>query len=129
MAEILLNGKPFPLRPEPPKHGRIMQLMRVEKRGDEADKVAAFLDFLESMLADDVDPAEFDAAICQMDADEISSALKEAAESYRVDPTSAGQTSSPPSGGGSSTGEATSRVVSFSKGTVEVQETAVSSTA
>ena len=128
MAEILLNGKPFLLRPEAPKHGRIMQLMRVEKRGDEADKVTAFLDFLESMLDESVDAGEFDAAICEMDADEIAEALKKAAESYQADPTSAGQESSSPSGGGSPTGAPTSRVVSFSKGTVEVQETPASLT-
>lgn len=106
-----------------------MQLMRVEKRGTEADKATAFLDFLEAMLADDADHRAFEDAICEMDSDEIATALKQAAESYKVDPTSAGRVSSSPSGGGSPTGERTSRVVSFSRGTVEVEEMPASSTA
>lgn len=129
MAEVVLNGQSFPLRPEPPKHGRIMQLMRVEKRGTDGDKATAFLDFLEAMLADDVDQNAFEDAIVEMDADEIAEALKQAAESYKVDPTSAGQVSSSPSGGGSPTGRPTSKVVNFSKGTVEVEEMPESSTA
>ncbi len=129
MAEVELNGVTFPLRPDPPKHGRIMQLMRVEKRGSDADKATAFLDFLEAMLADDADLQAFEDAIVEMDSDEIAEALKQAAESYKVDPTSAGPVSSSPSGGGSPTGAPTSRVVSLERGTVEVQETPVSSTA
>lgn len=128
MAEIELNGQTFELKPEPPKMGRIMQMMRVEKRGSDVDRASAYLDFLDAMLADDVDRVAFEDAICEMDAAEIGEALKEAAESYRQDPTSAGPTSSSPSGGGSSTGERTSRVVSFSKGTVEVSESPASST-
>lgn len=123
MAEVILNGVAFPLRPDPPKHGRIMQLMRVEKRGTDGDKATAFLDFLEAMLADDVDHVAFEDAICEMDSDEIAEALKQAAESYKVDPTSAGQESSSRSGGGSPTGTPMSKVVNFSKGTVEVQRT------
>lgn len=128
MAEVILNGQSFPLREEPPKHGRIMQLMRVEKRGTDGDKATAYLDFLEAMLAEDVDQDAFEDAIVEMDSDEIAAALKEAAESYKVDPTSAGPESSSPSGGGSPTGKPTSKVVNFSKGTVEVQPMPESST-
>jgi hypothetical protein len=128
MAHVTLNGSPFELKPDPPKFGRILQMMRVEKRGTEVDRATAYLDFLDAMLADDVDRSEFEAAICEMDADEIGAALKEAAETYRADPTSAGRTSSRLSAGGPSTGAATSRVVSFSKGTVETVPEPVSST-
>lgn len=121
MAEVILNGQSFPLREEPPKSGRIMLLARAEKRG-EKESMAAYLDLLESLLAPDHDEAAFEAAIAEMEFSEISDALKRAAESYNADPTSAVRTSSPPSGGGSSTGAATSKVVSFARGTVEVQE-------
>lgn len=120
MAEILLNGKPFPLRNDPPKVGRLLVLARAEKRGQQT-QMAAYLDFIESMLAEH-DPEEFEAAICEMDEKDIQAALEQAAESFKADPTSAGQASSSPSGPGSSTGAPTSRVVSFSRGTVEVQE-------
>lgn len=128
MAEVTLNGQPFPLRDEPPKAGRLMLLARAEKRG-EKDAMAAYLDLLESLLHPDHDPAAFEAAVAEMEFDQIGEALRLAAESYSVDPTSAGQQSSPHSAGGQPTGGPTSKVVNFSKGTVEVTEEPRSSTA
>jgi hypothetical protein len=114
MAHVVLNGQEFELRPEPPKAGRLMVIARAEKRGDSA-LMAAYLDFLESMLAEGHDTEAFEQAISEMDFDEIKSALENAAKSYQADPTSAGRESSPHSGGGQPTGERTSRVVSFSQ--------------
>lgn len=118
MPDITLNGVTFPLKDEPPKAGRMMLVARAEKRG-ERDGMAAYLDFLESMLADDHDPDEFEACVAEMTYEELADALTVAAESYKVDPSSAGQESSTRSSDGSPAGKRTSRVVSFSKGTVE----------
>lgn len=128
MPDVTLNGVTFPLKPEPPKQGRIMLLARAEKRGETA-QMAAYLDLLESLLAEDHDPDEFEACIAEMDLSEIGDALKAATATYKVDPTSAGPKSSPRSADGPETGVRTSRVVSLSKGTVEHRETPASSTA
>jgi hypothetical protein len=121
MPEVVLNGRPFPLRDEPPKGGRLMLLARAEKRG-ERDAMAAYLDFLESMLHPDHDERAFEEAVGSMGFGDIKKALEDAAETFKADPTSAGRTSSSPSGDGPPTGARTSRVVSFSKGTVQVSE-------
>jgi hypothetical protein len=121
MPEVVLNGQAFPLRDEPPKGGRLMLLARAEKRGEQ-EAMVAYLDFLEAMLHPDHDVRAFEDAVGSMDFKEVGDALRQAAETYNADPTSAGRTSSSPSGDGPPTGARTSRVVSFSKGTVQVSE-------
>ena len=128
MPQVTLNGRQFPLRPDPPKAGRLMLLARAESKGDK-ETMAAYLDFLEALLHPEVDRREFEAAIAEMEFAEIGDALNEAAESYKVDPTSAGRESSSPSSDGSPAGGPTSRVVSFSKEPGGSQENSRSSTA
>lgn len=128
MKTITLAGREFTLRDEPPKQGRLMVLARTEARGSAAEKMAAYLDLLEAMLTDDVDRAEFEDAICDMDAEEIGEAIEEAAKGYKVDPSSARRERSSGSSDGSQTDSPTSRVVSLSRGTVEVEEMPASST-
>jgi hypothetical protein len=115
MADIVLNGATFKLRDDPPKAGRLMLLARAEKRGEQ-DAMAAYLDLIEAMLAEGYDESSFERCIAEMEFEEIGEALREAALSYKVDPSSAGRTSSTGSSVGSPTGERTSRVVSFSQG-------------
>ena len=114
MPNITFAGQTFELKAEPPKAGRLMLLARAEKKGG-VDAMAGMLDFLESMLHPSADLELFEQAIADVDEDELASALKEAAESYDVDPTSARPTSSSSSPAGPSQGERTSRVVSFSQ--------------
>jgi hypothetical protein len=114
MPEVTLNGRTFPLKDDPPKAGALMEIARAETQGDK-EAMAAYLDFLYSMLADAVDPRAVKACIVQMDFAEINDALAEAAESYKVDPSSAGRESSSRSADGQPAGERTSRVVSFSQ--------------
>jgi hypothetical protein len=120
MAHIDLNGQRFELRPEPPKEGMLMVVARAEKRGGNY-AAAAYLDLLESLLSDH-DADEFERAVAQMDGDAIGEALEAAAKTYNVDPSLPAQRSSTPSSSGQPTGGPTSKVVSFSKGTVQVAE-------
>ena len=116
MASVTLNGETFQLRDEPPKAGRLMLLARAESRGDK-EAMVAYLDFLEAMLHPDAERRLFEECIAEMELEDISEALRDAAESYRVDPSSAGRESSSHSEDGQPVGERTSRVVSFSQGT------------
>lgn len=119
MKTISLAGREFPLRDNPPKMGRIMLVARAEKRGDEMEQMAVYLDLLESMLSEGHDEADFEQAIAGCDLEEIGKALTEAAEQYKVDPSSARRATSSGSSDGSQTGRPTSRVVSLSPGAIE----------
>lgn len=128
MKTISLAGREFELRDEPPKQGRLMVLARKEARGTDTEKMAAYLDLLESMLTEDVDRDDFEDAICDMDAAEIGEALEEAAKAYKVDPSSARREPSSGSSDGSQNDRPTSRVVSLSSGVIESREMSASST-
>lgn len=105
-----------------------MLVARAEKRGDEMEQMAVYLDLFESLLDEEHDEEEFEQAIADCDLEEIGKALTEAAEQYKVDPSSARREHSSGSSDGQQTDRPTSRVVSLSRGVTEQQETPASST-
>ena len=125
---INIGGRDFPLADQPPTEGRLMVVARAERRGPKHSMVA-YLDLLESMLGDH-DEAEFEDAIVSLDADAIRDVLLQAAEMFKVDPSLGGRTSSSDSDSGPQppAEPPTSKVVSFSRGTVEVTPMRRSST-
>ena len=118
MPHITLNGTDFPIKPEPPKSGAMLAIAAAEKSVDATKAMAYFYKLITSIIVADVPTSDVDDAMWDMDVEDIAKALEAATRTYGVDPSSAGPASSENSSAGSETGAPTSRVVSFSKGTV-----------
>jgi hypothetical protein len=115
MPHITLGGRDFPLRPTPPKSGGMLAIAAAERSGDDVKAMALYYKLVTSIIDGDVNLDEVDDALADMEIEEVSAALQEAAKTYTQDPTSPVQNTSGRSSDGSQTGTPTSRVVSFSQ--------------
>ena len=109
---LKLGEREFALKPTPPKGGAVMVLSKRLHSGSEQAKAAALYDFIAG-LCESADG--LDEALVDLDLDEIQAAISEAMKTYTEVPTVA----SSPSPAGSPPTAPTSKVVSFSRGTVE----------
>lgn len=117
---LTIGGRSFRCRPAVP-YWHMMKLAKAYKSDDVSDAMAGMVDFLEKIIDPEVWD-EFDAHMSTTDVDlgTLDKAIGDALASMAGRGKDEGPSSSPSSTGSEST-STPSRVVSFSRGTVEVQ--------
>lgn len=112
---LVIAGHEFPLREELPKGGRFLVLFR--KMRQNANDPTPLYDMAELLIEGDeaTDGTSLEDAVCEVDIDELDRAIGAAMREHAGRPTQRSSDSSD----GPPTTPTTSRVVSFSRGTVE----------